>query len=269
MAEKKGKYLRGGLGPLVYKVQGVKQIVYEKPVPGSINLSLATLKSNDTFGMTASLGSAIRKSLTRWLSDFPEGDMPNRLASRLIKPLKNCRDLDSMLYRFQEDSLLNLEGFEFYNQSKLSDLMMTMPLISKNGPLLKVIIPKSLIDQEFRFPPKAYQCMLMVTVSLFRLGDGMMTKMADSQLVVFNRSQVYLEMQEFVFNIPQGCLCIVSTFLKYASDQKDYWISVNDKNFNPGSIIKAYITSGLYEKNDNRIWITMKQFNQFPSNPVQ
>jgi len=262
MATRNGKFLRGVLGTFVYKVVNGKQIVSVRPLKGSTILSENTKKTNATFGMAASLGCAIRKSLITPLSDFPDGDMPKRLMSSLFKSLKNCLNKDTMVYQIEEDTFLNAEGFEFFSRSRFHALMRNEPKVTRTDGLLTVTVPKSLIVEKFEFPTSAFQCKIIINVSLFRLWDGLMAKVPDSQEIIFRRSMGYLEEQQLNFAVPNGCLCIVSVFLKYANYDTDKWVAVNEAKFNPGIITKAYMTSGTYEGNDDRIWVDMVKFTR-------
>jgi len=260
MAIQKGKYLQGALGDFVYKIVRGRQIVCSRPVPGTMHQTIATINASNTFGMAASLGSSIRNSLAGRINGYGDGEMTNRLSSIVYKTLADCRDSETRLYSFEEDSFSNLEGFEFNIRSVLDYQLSNTTMADHSDGILSVAIPELMIDKELKFPVQTYQCKILVNLSCFRLGEGLMAKDPDSQILTVNRDEKILEDQTLRFEIPDGCLCIVSIFLEYANYGIDISPVINHKNFNPGRIIKAFLTPGTYQKNDSRNWIGMKQF---------
>lgn len=261
MASQNGKHLRGGLGPFVYRVINGKQFVYIKPAPGTMQQTPATVKAANTFGMASSLSSSIRQSLVKTINGFGDWEMKNRLVSAVLKTLIHCRDTSTRLYDFEQDSFDYLEGFDFNIKTTLPILLAAVPSAVLEADSLTVNIPQLLIPKQLKFPGSTFQCKMMVNVSFFRLADGLMAKEPDSQMIVVTKDQDQLQGQQLIFDMPQGCLCIVSVFLEYAVYRKDVMLVINNQKFNPGKIIKAFITPGTYQGNDNRIWLLMKQFD--------
>lgn len=106
----------------------------------------------------------------------------------------------------------SLEGFEFNTLSRLFNLMSKRPVSTTEDGTLTVSVPELLIEKELKFPEETFQCKVIVSVSYFRLADGLMASEPDSQSVAVTRDQKYLEEQELVFSLPAGCLCIVAHF---------------------------------------------------------
>jgi len=80
MARIGGKFFRGTLGQLVYRVINGVQIVSTKPSPGLANQTPETLRNCNTFGMASGLGADIRKLFAPFLNGLTDPLMHNRVS---------------------------------------------------------------------------------------------------------------------------------------------------------------------------------------------
>jgi len=253
MAIKDGNFLRGALGPYVFREVHGKQIVSARPSKGSRKQTLNTKKAATDFGITSSLGSGMRKSVRYQLADFYPHNMPNRLVSALAKSVRACRISQSTnAYTFNDKNFQNLIGFEFNTNSFLEYALDLSKVRHELRDRLVVTIPKLEVNKELKFPNGlGYQCNLCVSVTFFRMSDGKRSRTAETKKVTVRRDEQYLQEKVLTFKAPKGCLCMVSIFMEYLTfGSGEDLRSINNKNLNPGAIIAAFITPGRFAGQD-------------------
>jgi len=59
---------------------------------------------------------------------------------------------------------------------------------------------------------------------------------------------------DFEFEVPEGCLCVVGTFLRFYSTFREQQILTNRRSFSPGAVVAAVFRPGLYTGRDNLSW---------------
>lgn len=262
MATHDGKFLRGVLGELIFKKVNGKQVVTKRIAPGTMKKTAGMKRSANTFGMASSLAAAIRSTFSVQINHFEDGTANSRLTGEICKILNNARDPGSLLYSFDRNSFKGLIGFEFNQLSKVKNLMTALPEVHLKDGILKVEIYEMLIPRELKFPAKSFQCKLSVCVSLFRLKDGLVTKLPEVKTAEIAMNKDRLPWQEFQFEVPAGCLCLTSIFLEYAAVGKNGWEVLNNYRLNPGCICDAVITPGNYQNQGKRTWVDMVSFDQ-------
>lgn len=257
-----GNHIIGSVGPLVYKFVDGEVRVSIKPGKGGVKQTLATKQAFNTFGMAASLGKAIRNNLMYQLNGLADFHLPGRLVSALSKILIHCRDRTTRLYQFEENSFKPLVGIEFNIKSPLAKSLYVEPFVVINNGILKVVIPKNINKIDLKFPAKTFHFRMIVNLSLFRLGEGLTLVMPESQEILLSLDKDELPEQELNFILPAGCLCVTSVFIQFARDKSEGSLSFNSKIFNPGKILSAVITPGVYTENIKRHWGDMKVYQQ-------
>lgn len=262
MATQEGKFLKGVLGGLVFKIVNGKQVISTRIASGTMKQNAAMKRSSDTFGMAASLSAAIRNGLSVQINRFHDGTAVSRLTGEIFKILGNSRNPESLLYSFKTDNFKNLIGFEFNQFSRVKDRVAVLPAVNLTDGILNVKIHKLSIPRELKFATGSFRCQLSVCVSLFRLKDGLATELPDVKTVVITRDKDRLVEQEFQFEVPDGCLCIASLFMEYTAAGKNGWEVLNHKKLNPGCICTAVVRPGNYQKQDKRTWLDMVSFDE-------
>lgn len=260
MARKDGEFLRGLIGPLIFRVINNVQHVSLKIAKGTMKQTKETKKSALTFGMATSLSAEMLASFKEMLKGFNDYSARNRLNSVLNKILDRSRDKKTLAYSFFQESFSKLGGFEFNVNSKLEDFLMESPKVTIDRGKLYFSIPKSGIPARFKFPLKSSRCELKVSLTFFRLTEGLkFWKLNSKSLVILNNHKNF-EGCEFVFDVPEGCLCITSMSLDYSRPNGENWLGVNNKSFSPAAICDATVTPGEYQKDDRRNWREMIKF---------
>jgi len=260
MARKNGDLISGVLGPLVFRVINGVQYIKLKSAPGTMKQTVETKRAAKTFGMGSSLGSKIRGTLKEQLLGLSNPGIKNRLSGRLAQILGSCRVTKSKRYHFDRDSFTGLDHFEFDARSTVAKLLGRPPVVVLTENKITVQLPQLYIPSQLKFPYNGFQCKVNVSVSLFRLRDGLYKADANTQTMVCNKNMEKTDAHEFKFSVPNGCLCIVSLFLVYETAGGKGFKPINSKSFNPGCICKTFLTEGDYQAGDEIVWKEMKKF---------
>ena len=253
MATNYGKYLRGTLGPLVFKGYREKQIVTTKRGRGAVKQTTNSQRSASTFGLASKLGGKLRYILGNEIGGLQDGNMVNRMNTVFNLMLSDCRDPKTRLFSFKEYSFRRLADFEFNINSPLRNYLEVKPETTIANSKMQVVFPVLEHPAKLKFPEESTSCRMTVSLALFRLKEGKHISTSQSQRMVFDREKPELNGQTFTFEVPDGCLCLVSLFLDYYA----YSVPLNHKKFNPGGILDAFLTPGIYQGNDRRNWICM------------
>ncbi len=257
MARVDGKFLRGVLGAFVYRVVNGRQIVSVKADKLGKKVQVPKTPPNN-FGLASRLGAPIRRALSSEPINRIDATMNTRLISALMVILKRCRDPESLLFRFEEDSFSVLKGLEFNLNSKTTKWIDGPPYINLNEGVITV----SFSDM-ITFPPNVFFCTVTVSVLLIRLKDGYWADQPEQQKAeIKNSPRIKETLHEFRFKVPDGCLCITSMFLTFFEPGgKDRGL-ISIPKYKPGFICDAYITPGTYSIEKNRHWESMVKFDQ-------
>lgn len=188
----------------------------------------------------------MRNTVSTEIAHFKDGTCTGRLNDALIKTLNECRDSSTNLYHFEQGSFSALNGLEYNQNSPVGKLMKIRPQVNISDGQLKVSFPDLLIPKQLKFPGDTFRCRIKVYISLFRLQDGKVSKVPVQQKIEITREKKFMPGKELLFEVPDGCLCLVSLFMEYAVPGKINWEPVNTRQFNQGCICGALITSGIY-----------------------
>lgn len=260
MAIKNGNFLRGALGPLIFRVVRGKQRVSVKPEPGTVKQTKKTKTAGKRFGMASSLGAEIRRTFEVNVGTNYDPTVNERLTGVLMSILSECQDPKTKRYQFVADSFSKLEGFDFNNNAKMNQLTTLHVKAKLHGTDLSVEINELLVQEQLKFPANAFRCQLTISMSLLRLKDGLLLGNAERQNVKVNLGMEKLEAQNFNFKIPGGCLCLTTMSLTYSIAGKSGWKDVGSKKHNPSCIIGAFITPGAYQQDSRIRWLAMVKF---------
>lgn len=253
MATNHGKYLRGALGPVVYKRYRDKQIVTTKPAPGTVRQTANSQRSASTFGFGSKLGGKLRSILDHEIDGLQDGGMVNRMTTVFNLMLSDCRDPKTRVFSFREYSFRRLADFEFNIDSPLRNYLEVKPETTIVNGKMQVVFPVLENPPNLKFPEGSSSCRMTVSLALFLLKEGKHIRTGESKRIVFDREKPELGGQTFTFEVPDGCLCVVSMFLDYRA----YSVPLNHKKFSPASVLDAFVTPGVYKGNDRRNWMYM------------
>jgi len=257
MARRKGDFLVGVLGPVTLRSVNGIQVMSRRLQPGVMKQTEETKRAAANFGMAGSLSSHIYQSHSSPLGKMNDGNLYNRLTSKLAGILNDCRDPVSNLYNFSTESFSSLVGLDFNINSPLRKRMVMLPELELENEMVTLAFPKTSQEIKLKFPPKSNDCEIIATAALFDLTNCKMANTYDWQKQAVNKEEPLLNNIKFKFMVPKGCLCIVSVFLKYYSILHVHGSLVNTKQFSPGGICGAIITPGKFDGMDGRHWLQM------------
>lgn len=264
MARKEGDFLKGILGNLVFRVSRGKQIVSQRVVPGTIKHTKATIRAARTFGLASSMGSQVTQAFKEVLKGFHDNEVNIRLNPILAKILNQAADPETSKYSFDQDSFSIMKGFDFNLNSRVGSSMIKLPEAVLVGKKLQVTIPEMSIPLQFKFPFNCSKSILKVSLSIFRFKSGQRSQTLESQSQVLFKNKNSFEGHVFEFDVPNGCLCIVSFALEYFMANNAEWLLTNNKQFSPACICSAIVTPGNYRKEKNRSWVQMRKLYNKP-----
>lgn len=243
MAKFDGKHLTGIIGKLVIRKIRNKQVVQKAPI--LVKQTKATKKAASIFGQGSILAGIIRRNFEAFINSNYHGDMVNRLNAPVKEVIRQCYNPETDKFNFTEDSFNRLAGFEFNIKSLLSNSLWVTPKMSLNGNKLKISIPEAKIPKQLKFPARANLCELTVIITLISLQQAKF-KQPLFQSIEINKNQDFLPTQEFIFEVPDGCLCVAGLNLSYFSLHNSIKTVLNNKDFNPARLLGAIITPGEF-----------------------
>jgi len=251
-----GKHFTGPVGPVIFRKRKGKQVVCARPLPGTMKQTESTKKASGTFGMASSIVKHIKEANSAEIMNYHDGTLHNRLMTEINPILSQCRDLATMRYSFEVNSFSQLAGLDFNAESPLRKYLGFGPRISLEKNSLHVKFPAGQSKKKIKFIKESNSCDLTLSLLLFRLKDGKRLKEPLKQtIVVAKNDQDLLDGKEFIFVVPDGCLCLLSIFLKYY----DYNQLLNHPMLSPAAICFAELVPGDFEGEDLNVWKDMGQ----------
>jgi hypothetical protein len=260
MATNDGKFFRGVIGKVVFRVVNGKQIAQQRVAAGTIKHSEDTKKSNQTFGMASTLGAQLRRTVSSRITQKVDTTIASRLSGQLFSILSARRDKTTMLYDWQPDSFEALEGFNFNPKQLINKRLDKLPAITLKDETLTVSFPQISMPGILKFPYSSFRCKLSVTVSLFRLADGKMVPRSASQEKMFEKAISSYPTFKLKYNVPNGCLYIVTLWLDYENMTPNGNKTFNEPRLHSAEVCEARISEGEYLGNDQFTWIDMPRF---------
>jgi len=259
MATSDGKFLHGGLGKYIYRKYRGRQVIQERPNGEHFRLTEASKKSGSLFGIASNLAAAFRDNLWDTISGFQDGTMVSRFNKEVLYAVRQAHDPQTMTYKFTNDGLERLRGFEFNMDSPLRNYFFIQPQINIQDQLLKVTIPEFSMPQAIKLPKETNDFKVCISLAMYDLVHGKSKRETVKSVDVKNAFiQQKIESHQFDFELEPGCVCIVSVYLKYEQSTFSGSRSLNSKSCNPSAILKAFVADG--EVADNLKWNEIPRF---------
>ena len=253
----KKNLLRGILGNLVFRVVNGETLISQKKAKGTTKQTQETKRAGNTFGMGGALASNIMGCFDRQMYDLQDTGMYNRLSKAAAGCLHDSRDKDSLLFNFNEESFTMLDNFEYNIHSPLKMYLRSTPHLSYADGVLKVLLTGLANCRNLKYPKHSYNCEITVGLGLFRLQDGKRTRNAETQRISLNSERGGISSHEFVFDVPDGCFCVIALSIAYFSMKYHFTELINHKKFSPAMLCKSFITPGTYQENTDYYWESM------------
>lgn len=200
--------------------------------------------------MVSSLSAALKGGFAGELMDLQDTTMYSRLVKQVTPILVAARDPQTGAFYFEQDSFNSLTDFEYNKNSPVMKWLGTKPDMVYEEGKLSIVFPN--IDlRRLQFAKGSTNCQMTVAITLIRLEDGMRTRQPLTQeLRFYNDGVDLLSNKRFEFEVPDGCLCVASLFLKYYGNR----LLRNTKKVSPAYICGTTITAGRYVEKQSYKW---------------
>lgn len=271
-----GKRIRGIVGKVVFKDSKDKKNTVVQQAPVKVKQSKATKVSAKSFGQGSVLAGAIRRDMSLISQGFHDTKMSLRSDAVIRDCLAKCFDKKTKTYHFEQNSFELLAGFEFNIKSLVTNSLYVTPELILNGNQLIVRLPEIQVKKQLKFLKGSNLCEISVVVCFFALEQAMTQHEVDQSIEV-ETSQAVLPAHDFVFEVPEGCLCVAGLGLDYFNKYNDVKVVMTSKAFKPAIICGATITPGVFVdpgivKIGNRTiaspWTKVNKMH-LPGNPVE
>lgn len=249
--------VRGSVAGYVYREVGGEQIIQSKPGAGQTRMSDITMQKAANFGTGSSLAFNIRESFQKSINAFYDGGMVNRLSSEVNAILKQSRDKKTDSIFFDVHSFSTLSGFDFNLLSPMRAQIGFQLQTGLEAGRLQVQLPQIQIPSQLKFPAESNRCELTLSLALLRPAEGYRIQYPERRSVIVTKDQRESDAALFNFNVPSGCLYILTLSLRYTFLRGNLESLINHKKFNPVTILEAGIAPGSYTGGDELEWIDM------------
>lgn len=250
MARIDKKFIKGTIGPVVYKKYRKLQVMQGRPTFTPESQTKGTKEAASAFGIASKLAMSIRENLYPMVTDFFDGTMVNRLNSEIIHILNQSMDRKTRKYLFNPDSFNRLNGFEFNMASPVRDNFLVQPVLSLNNQVLNIHIPEIHVPQSIKFPRVDVSCRVGLAIGFFDLNKGRM-RLGDIQStdIKYNFETFAVPAIDFDFEVEPGCLCVTMLSMQYFKTTFAGSLGFNTKTFNPVAILKSFLSEGVPDPN--------------------
>jgi len=257
MGKIKNGFVTGPVGPVTYRKDGDQQIIQSRPGKGNTNMSEVTMEFASSFSIASALGSNIRECFQKSINGWYEGKIVNQLNGLLNTIVTQCRDVKTQKLSYDEYSFKKLAGFEFNPTSALGKQIGFDVQTQWLSGQLKVTIPRIHLPLQLKFPAGVNRCELCFSLGIIRPEEGYRLQYPERRSMFVLKNQPLTEETVFTFNVPEGCLYILTLGLRYTVHRSKTDTLYNNKTFNPVGILAAYLVPGTYSGQDELEWIDM------------
>ena len=245
MGRTKGNVISGKVGHMIGRNVGDEQIwTGLGKVP---NQTEATKKSAALFGINSTLASYIRNSVC--YNSARDRTMISRLTSATYAIVRHCHDKETNSFTFKKNSFNRLDGFEFNLNSPLIDSLWVKPKLTILDKKLIVVLPEINVPKELKFPAKTISCSPLLDVFLYTPAEGYFW-FKSHEIEEISNVKAIIPAQEFIVDIPQGCIALVGLSLFYFSKEYNVKKMINSRDFSPAGISGVIINPGTCDLQD-------------------
>ncbi|RXF67442.1 hypothetical protein [Arcticibacter tournemirensis] len=237
--------IHGTAGSVVYRSYRGMNIVQGRP--RRFKQAQASQEAAGEFGLISQASKILREAFRPFYHHFYDGGMVNRMTAAVSRSIRGSRSRERGDRDLHDGELSFLEGLEFNEDSKFSQVLQIKPQVKRNEKgQVSISLPEIDPRRDFVTPFKEHY-----RVTGYRLSFV---------LVAFNFREEFYEYigekkismglgtltkaQELVFEgeVPEGCLLLVLGMLEctdtnvYKNEQEP----LNSRKFNPVSLIAAF-----------------------------
>jgi len=254
MAIRKGNFMVGTVGKTNFRNRKGKQVIQSNPGKGNVRQTSGTKSAAGIFGKSSSLAADFRWSLSSIIGKNYDGDMVSRLTGVVRPIIEHAYDRENSTFKFSKNDFQRLAGFDFNNKSPIQNNLWIMPETSLEDNLLTITIPKLESNSNLIFPAHTNLCHIIFHVSIYRLEEGLRSPRPEVEKIEVRIDQGTTANQQFVFPVPEGCLCIAGIGLDYYSADGEMAVAAKNLTFNPAAICCVYVNKGKFTAADTHKW---------------
>lgn len=213
-------------------------------------------ESSGIFGDASGLSKLIREDLRAVYGPYADGRMVNRMTTENRAVLDHGFDRETKTYHFIENSFERLQGFEFNMKSPLINSLWLRPELTLQDGQVLVSLPELTPGTQLVFPSDTDFCTLRITVAMFALFAGFEWYPAYLEVEVEKRQDT-IPAQQWVFDLPEGCLCTAALGLSFYVSKGNVRTVYSHAGFHPAGIFGAVFRPGDFPEPDLRYWQPM------------
>lgn len=255
MARLIGKFIIGSIGNVTYKKRRKQQILSAKAV--TVKQTKATKSAAGIFGKASSLSYRFRSRIDYIQHSHHDGGMVNRLTKTNSLILRQCFDPKTKLFQFKRDSFDLLKGFDFNTDSPFRKYWWTVPEVHLKNQQLSIRIPEFSVVEALKFPEDATSCTITFVINLYSLDKSLkhiyLKKLALETLTI-NADQTSFTGQEWLFDIPEGCIILCAAGIRYYKQRQDTQFLLNHKTLNPTCLLNILVNEGTFTSKQTPPW---------------
>lgn len=259
MASVEGKFVRGVVGPTIFRKVGNRQFVSSKSKQAYIKMTEATYQASYIFGRASTIASYIRMGADQLLA-FYDSRMISRLTGQCNHIIQKATIDEANTLHFDQDYFGRLNGFEFNESSPVKQCLFAQPELTLTEQDVFIDFPEMSIHRDLVFTQTARYCTVALRVLLIDLKNYRYQKQEIQSFEVESNMESYtFPAQRFHFKGAPGTLCVAYLGLFYAEKTFAGKAVMNHVGFSPAAILKAAFCPG--DVQENAEWLSMR-FNE-------
>lgn len=256
-------YVRGAVGPSVFRRAWGKNIVQAKP--RKVKQTAATIESSSEFGLISSTAACIRHAFAPAIRYY-DGRVVGRATSAVSASIRGSADTVRCRRDLHDGDLSNLVGLEFNNNSLLQDVLRLRAEVGRDSSgQVQVHLPALDMRRDLRLPEflknKGYRMQVRFLLIGFNFRENYYEYIDHSELEYRRGEQSEAQTITFDSKVPSGCMLLLSMSVSlYGSndfDRED--VLLNNLQFSPCALIGAWQSEGVISLTDPKPLVEERQ----------
>ncbi|KAA8486692.1 hypothetical protein BDE36_0930 [Arcticibacter tournemirensis] len=237
--------IHGTAGPVVYRSYRGMNIVQSRP--RRFKQTQASQEAAGEFGLISQASKVLREAFRPFYHHFYDGGMVNRMTAAVSRSIRGSRSRERGDRDLHDGELSFLEGLEFNEDSKFSQVLQVKPQVRRNEKgQVSISLPEIDPRRDFVTPFKGHYKVtgyrLSFVLVAFNFREEFYEYIGEKKISM--ESSGLNAARELVFDqeVPRGCLllvlgmqeCMAANIYKYEQEP------LNSREFNPVSLIAAF-----------------------------
>jgi hypothetical protein len=235
--------LSGSIGKVTYKQ--TKGGITAGTKVEKVKQTKETKKLSSVFGAVSHFCGNLRYAMSN-ISDHTDADMVTRVTKEVGSIFRHAYDKKTESYYFETNDFNRLTGLDLNINSPFKNSLWIPPTVElASDNILSVKLPALRIPHHLNFLKDATECQIKIEVFVISLADGYIRD-AQFKILEIQATQKTLPAQEWLFEVAEGCVCVVGIGLNYYSITGRYLEKLNSLEHNPAQIVGAVLTPGTF-----------------------